>query len=99
MLSHLAFYQGFGASTDLPAGMNYSSLEERIARMSEASTYAGEYEIDATARSLFSTIVIQAPRYRRVYGSGSRKLGVRFTEGDNDNGHYDCLIEQWFISN
>ena len=94
MLSHLSFYEGFGAGTDLPAGMNYSSLHDRISRMSEDSTFAGEYEIDATAKSLFSTIVIQAPRYKRVYGSGSRKLGVRFTEGGNDNGHYDCLIEQ-----
>ena len=98
MLSNLTEYRSFsagdGVNSDLPDGMRYSSLEDRISSMSQDSTFVGEFEVDATAKAAHCTIIVQAEQYKRTYGIGEKKFSMRFTQLGNGSGHYDCLIEE-----
>ena len=98
MVENVSFYEGFGrdaVNADLPLGMAYTSLWDRINAMSFSSSHVGEFEILAAARASHCTIIVhQVGLPKRVYGTGQQRYLVRFTPLGDGVGHYDSLVEE-----
>jgi hypothetical protein len=81
-------------NADLPSGLRYDSIHDRIAAMADPTTMVGEIEIVAASHCLQRPIRIQSEHQFLNYGEQyhGAPLEVRYTKEKDDCGHYDCII-------
>lgn len=95
--SEFSFMDSF-VNADMPAYIQYASLQDRISRMSDESSMPGEAEIIATSKSLETTINVfnEQGRLLSSFGrySNSAPINLRYHKLGEDVGHYEPLIKK-----
>ena len=91
------YMTGEAVNADMPAGMHFSSLEERLIRMAEPSSFVGELEVTQTAAVIQRKVVVVQGNHVTSYGQefGQKDAVVVFYTAFGDNsGHYRCLVNK-----
>ena len=83
-----------GLSSDQPANIHFSTLEERINAMSDPTTHAGEFELLALAKSINISLHVFSNGVNHVFGNGEKRVSIRYTNLGGATGHYDFIREQ-----
>ena len=82
-------------NADLPHGLMFKSLSERIERMACQTEMVGELEIIWTSKAINRQIHVIAENNVLKYGEACQDnspLTVRYTKLGEDVGHYDSLV-------
>ncbi|KAK7480342.1 hypothetical protein BaRGS_00028389 [Batillaria attramentaria] len=92
--------QADALNADMPTGVRFTSIMDRISAMATPTTPVGELEISCTAHVLQRPISVCYGRTGRVFvyqtefaGANTDPVKVIYRSFGDNAGHYDCLVQ------